>query len=81
MKIKTGDSLNSAIQKVCEKSAKAGSIVVLIQRECPADATMEYLRAMDQKGLYGEAISEYFFGKCSANLDDFLANLTDGRVR
>ena len=80
MKIKTGDSLNTAIRKVCEKSAKAGSIVVLVQRECRPDDIMEYLRAMDQKGLYGEAIADCFFTKCSANLDAFLSEITNGRV-
>ena len=77
MRIKIGDDINSAIKKVCEDSTRAGSIVVLIQREYP-DMALSYLKAMDSKGLYGSKIADWFFKDCGSNIDIFLKRLTDG---
>ena len=76
MKIKPGDDVNSAIKKICEGSTRAGSIVVLIQREFP-DTTLDYLKMIDSKEMYGHALADFYFKDCGANIDEFLKRLTN----
>ena len=75
-KIKPGDDVNSAIRKVCEGSTRAGSIVVLIQREFP-DTTLDYLKMIDSKGLYGHAMADFYFKDCGSSITEFLKRITD----
>lgn len=77
MKIVAGDNLNAAIKKVCGRSLRAGSVVILIQREFP-DTTMDYLKALDKKGLYGDSLADHFFGPCEGKLDSFLTSISNG---
>ena len=77
MRINSGDNINTAIKKICAESTRAGSVVVLIQREFP-DTTMDYLKAIDEKGLYGAELADCFFRDCSADLATFLSKISNG---
>ena len=77
MRIKSGDNIHTAIKKICEDSTRAGSVVILLQREFP-DNTLDYLKAIDSKGLYGTALAKFYFDQCDADVDLFLKRITDG---
>ena len=78
MRLTEKDNIHSAISKVCEKNARAGSIVVLIQREHSTEEALGYLGLIDKKGLYGAKLADFFFQRCAANLDIFLAAIKHG---
>lgn len=77
MKLKSNDNINSAIKKICAGSTRAGSLVMLLQREYPETA-MDYLRKIDSKGLYGQELADFYFKDCNANVDNFLKKIIDG---
>lgn len=77
MRIKKGDTIHTAIKKVCETSTRAGSVVVLLQREFP-DNTMNYLKLIDAKEIYGPKLADLFFKECNADVDAFLKKIVNG---
>jgi hypothetical protein len=79
MKIKTNDTMHTAIRKICGGSTRAGSIVMLLQREYPESA-MAYLKIIDSKGLYGQELADFYFNDCRANVDKFLEKISNGRT-
>ena len=76
MKIKPGDDIHSAIKKICEDSTRAGSLVVLLQREFP-DTTLDYLKMIDSRGLYGHALADFFFKDCSSDVNELLKRINN----
>lgn len=76
MRIVPGDDLNVSIKKICEGDIGAGNIVVLLLREFP-ETTMDYLKAIDKRGLYGSSMADFYFRVCSGDLKVFLENISN----
>jgi hypothetical protein len=77
MRIKNGDNIHTAIKKICENSTRAGSVIILLQREYPETA-LDFFKIIDSKGLYGQTLANFYFKDCDADMDLFLKKITDG---
>ncbi len=76
MRLGKTDDIHSAIRKMCEKSTRAGAVVLVVQREFP-DRDLEYMHLIDSKGLYGDALADFYFKTCDGSLDLFVKALKD----
>ena len=67
--------LNDAIRRIAEGHTGAASVIALLNRERPENI-MSYLKAMDDRGLYGIAIYNLYEDDCKGNLEKFIFSLS-----
>lgn len=78
MKLRPTTSLNDAIRRISAGHAGAASVVAMLVKEYPENA-MDYLRAMDNLGLYGADVWYAYEMKCGARILPFLGALSTGK--
>lgn len=68
-------SLNEAIRRVASGDIGAASIIAMLNSRRPQNV-MDYLRALDEKGVYGRGVYEMFHTDCQGNLEQFVKVLS-----
>ena len=68
-------SLNDAIKRIANGDTGAASVIAMLNSQRPQNI-MEYLRALDDKRVYGNAVYALFHEGCDGNLEQFIKALS-----
>lgn len=68
--------LNDAIKRIASGDTGAASVIAMLNRERPQNI-MEYLRALDFRGVYGNDVYSMFHKTCGGSLDNFIRAISD----
>lgn len=74
-KILPATSLNDAIKRIAEGHTGAASVIAMLNRERPENI-MAYLRSMDDREVYGQAVYNLFEKDCGGNIEKFIKVLS-----
>jgi hypothetical protein len=75
-KIVPTTSLNSAIKRIANGDTGAASVIAMLNSQCPQNI-MDYLRVLDERMVYGQAVYSFFHDDCNGNLDELVKALSE----